>query len=170
VISPGFLLLLIAAVVMSAFAISRRDGSFHLGLLYAVEQFIKIAPRMIVALIAASFMVKLVPTEIIGRFLGDNSGITGIFIGSVAGLIVPAGPVISFAIAAALAAQGASVPALIAFITAWSLFSAHRIMLFEIPLLGPAFVRMRMLSVMLLPVLAGTLALIINEVLSRARL
>lgn len=168
--SPGFYILFVVASVMAAIAIARRDDSFQLGLNYAVEQFIKIVPRMVVALIAASFMVKLVPTDIIGRLLGQESGFTGVLIGSLAGLIIPAGPVISFAIAAALAAQGASIPALVAFITGWSLFSAHRIIIFEIPLLGSAFMRLRMLSVVILPFLAGMLALAVIEVLLSADL
>jgi uncharacterized membrane protein YraQ (UPF0718 family) len=165
-ISPGVYVIIFAAILLGAFALSRRDDSLRLGVMRAIEQFLLIVPRMIFALIAAGFMVKLVPTEIIGRFLGAEAGFTGVLIGSVTGLIVPAGPVIAFAIAAAFATEGASAPALVSFITCWSVFAAHRILIFEVPLLGPSFLRLRILSGMILPFIAGTLALIATEMLS----
>lgn len=165
-ISAGVYVIFFAAILMAAFALSRRDDSLRLGLMRAVEQFVIIVPRMIFALVAAGFMVKLIPTEIIGRFLGAEAGFTGILIGLVAGLFVHAGPVIAFSIAAAFATEGASVPALVSFITCWALFTAHRVIIFEIPLLGPSFMRLRMLSVFVLPFLAGTMALLATEMLS----
>ncbi|HET6629648.1 MAG TPA: hypothetical protein VFG91_07725 [Woeseiaceae bacterium] len=156
---PGAYLIYLAAIMLSLYAVLRRDGSAGLGLVRALEQSITLLPRMICALVAAGFMVNLIPTEIIGRLLGNEAGLTGILIGSLAGLIVPSGPVISFAIASAFAGEGASAPALVSFITAWSLFAAHRIFIFEIPLLGIPFLRLRMLSVVILPFVAGILAL-----------
>ncbi len=76
-----------------------------------------------------------------------------------AGLILPAGPVIAFSIAAVFARADASVPALIAFITSWALFSAHRIFMYEIPLLGFTFTRLRLVSVAIAPILAGLIAM-----------
>jgi len=111
-------------------------------------------------------MVKLIPTEIIGRFLGAEAGFTGVLIGSVTGLIVPAGGMVAFAIAAAFATEGAAVPALVSFVTCWALFAAHRLIIFELPLLGLSFARLRMLSVVILPLLAGTVALLATEMLS----
>jgi len=165
-INPGVFAIFFAAILLSAFAVSRQDQSFRQGLTRAIEQFVKIVPRMICALVAAGFMVKLIPTEVIGRFLGADAGFTGILIGSVTGLIVPAGPVIAFAIAAAFATEGASVPALVSFITCWTLFAAHRMIIFEAPLLGYSFMRLRLLSVLILPFLAGTMALVATKMLS----
>jgi uncharacterized membrane protein YraQ (UPF0718 family) len=115
---------------------------------------------MICALIAAEFLAMLIPTEVISQFLGRDAGLLAIFIGSLTGLLVPSGPVISFSIAATFANAGASVPAVIAFLTAWSLFSAHRILIYEIPLLGISFLRLRLLSVLILPMLSGVIAML----------
>jgi uncharacterized membrane protein YraQ (UPF0718 family) len=165
-ISTGVFVIFFAAMLMAIFAWSRQDESLVLGLTRAIEQFVKIVPRMVCALIGAGFMVKLIPTEIIGQFLGTEAGFTGVLIGSVTGFIVPAGPVIAFAIAAAFATEGASAPALVAFITCWTLFAAHRLIIFELPLLGGSFARLRALSVIVLPLVAGTLALVATELLS----
>ena len=167
-INAGVYILYLAALVLIIFALSRHDSSLKLGLARAVEQFVKLVPRMICAMIAAGFMVKLIPIDIIGRFLGAEAGMSGVLIGSLTGLIVPSGPVVSFAIAAAFANEGASAPALVSFITGWSLFAAHRVIIFEIPLLGNSFVRLRMLSVAILPFLAGTITLAVTKFLFSA--
>lgn len=147
------------AVLLLLYTLRRKPDSLEHGLARAAEQFLQLMPRMVMALIAAGFIVKLIPTELIGRFLGTEAGFTGIVVGSVAGLLVPSGPVIAFAIAASFAGEGASVPALVAFVSGWSVFAAHRVLIFEIPLLGASFTRLRLLSNLTLPFLAGTLAL-----------
>jgi uncharacterized membrane protein YraQ (UPF0718 family) len=154
------LIIYIAPLILGAYAYSRGDESFKKGLIRGVEQLIIILPRMICALIAAEFLAMLIPTEVISQFLGRDAGLLAIFIGSLTGLLVPSGPVISFSIAATFANAGASVPAVIAFLTAWSLFSAHRILIYEIPLLGISFLRLRLLSVLILPMLSGVIAML----------
>lgn len=158
--STGAVVIYLLAGILAAVAMSRRDDRARAGFLRAVEQILVLLPRMVLALVAAGFMVMLIPTDLIGRYLGDGAGLTGILIGSAAGLLVPSGGLIAFALAAAFAGKGASTPALVAFLTGWSVFALHRIFIFEIPLLGARFARMRVLSVMLLPPLAGGLALL----------
>ncbi len=153
-------------IVLGVLALCRGDGCFQRGLVRGVEHFGKLVPRMLCALVAAGFVAKLIPTEFIGRFLGADVGLVGILIGTLAGLIVPSGPVVAFSIGAAFASAGASVPALVSFITAWSLFAVHRVVIFEIPLLGFSFLRMRLLSVLILPPLAGGLTLVATRALS----
>lgn len=162
--SVGAWILYGGAIILGGVALARRDETFKLGLRRALEQAIVILPRMIFALIAAGFIVKLIPTEIIVGYLGSESGFKGILIGSLTGLIVPSGPAVAFAIAAAFGIEGASVPALVSFLTGWSVFAAHRVLIFEIPLLGIHFVRLRMLSVVPLPILAGSIALLVTSV------
>ena len=155
----GVLVIYLAAVVLGAITLSRADGSFRRGLIRAAEQLAIVVPRMLCALLAAVFLVTFIPAEFISRFLGIEAGFNAVIIGTLAGVIVPTGPVISFSIAAVFASAGASVPALVAFITAWSVFAAHRIIIFEIPMLGVSFLRVRLVSVLILPLLAGTLTL-----------
>ncbi len=153
-------------VILGAYAWSRGDDSFKKGLTRGLEQFIIIIPRMICALIAAEFLAMLIPAEVISQFLGDEAGLIAVLIGSLTGMIVPSGPVISFSIAATMYNAGASVPAVIAFLTAWSIFTGHRILIYEIPLVGLSFFRIRVISVLALPVLAGTFALLSTKMAS----
>lgn len=159
----GTILIYGAAFILGALSLSRGSTTFRRGMRRAVEQSLVLLPRMVFALIAAGFIVKLIPTELIVRFLGAEAGFTAIIIGSLAGLLVPSGPVIVFAIAASFANEGASVPALVSFVSGWSIFAAHRIVIFEIPLLGIRFTRMRLIAAIPLPILAGALSLLVLQ-------
>ncbi len=160
----GTIILYGGALVLGGIAFLRRDDSFRLGLMRALQQVAIILPRMIFALIAASFIVKLIPTELIVAYLGVDAGIKGILIGTLTSLIVPSGPPVAFAIAATFELEGASAPALVSFLTGWSVFAAHRVIIFELPLLGASFVRLRMISVMPLPLIAGAIAMLVTRV------
>jgi uncharacterized membrane protein YraQ (UPF0718 family) len=150
------------AGILMALALSRGDGSFRLGLRRALEQFLILAPRMFCALIAAGFIAKLIPSEFIARYLGSEAGMTAVLIAAATGITIPAGPVIAFSIAAVFAQAGASVPALIAFITSWSIFAAHRIFIYEIPLLGLSFLRLRLVAVGITPLVAGVIGIVVG--------
>jgi uncharacterized protein len=157
--NAGVLILLVLLLVLIAIALARRDGTFLAGMERALEQFARLVPRMLCALVAAGFVAKLIPSELIGSYLGAEAGLRAILIAAAAGLIVPAGPAIAFSIAVVFARAGASVPALVAFITSWSVFAAHRVFIYEIPLLGASFLRLRLVSAAATPLLAGLLAM-----------
>lgn len=158
--NPGMVVLWGIFGLLLVMALRRSDDTLAKAAERAVEQFAKLVPRMICALIAAGFVAKLIPSELIARHLGSEAGFSAVLVASAAGLIVPAGPVIAFSIAAVFAKSGASVPALIAFVTSWTLYAAHRIVIYEVPLLGPSFLRLRALSVAITPILAGLLGLL----------
>ena len=141
--------------ILLGYTYFRKDGSLSKGLYRAIEQIIKLMPRMMCALIAAGFIAQLLPTEQIGSYLGPDSGAKGILIATLTGMIIPAGPVVVFTLAAIFAHAGASVQTLIVFITSWSIFAAHRIIIFELPLLGRSFLKLRLASAIVTPLLAG---------------
>ncbi len=164
--NPGVLFIYVLLIVLGAVALSRGHGSFRQGLVRGTEQLVKLLPRMLCALMGAGFLAILIPTEIISSYLGAEAGFMAIVIGALTGMIIPAGPAIAFSIAAVLANEGASVPALVSFTTSWSVFALHRVFIFEIPLLGMSFTRLRMLSGLILPLLAGGLTLAAMSALS----
>ncbi len=159
--SGGFLALIGVLAILVALAIQQRRD-FGPILKRFVEQFAKLVPRMLCALVAAGFIAQLIPQQTIAGLLGEDAGIMALPVAALTGLIVPAGPVIAFAIAAVFAKGGASTPALITFITAWSLYAAHRILIYEVPLIGASFLRLRALSVLPMPFVAGGLAIIVG--------
>lgn len=155
----GIVVLYGLLLILGGYALMRRDGSFNAAVGRSIEQLFKLVPRMLCALAAAGFIAELIPAQLISDYLGHSAGLGAIVIASVLGMIIPAGPVIAFSIAAVFAKGGAAVPALVAFLTSWSVFAAHRIFIYEIPMLGYSFLRMRLISVAPTPILAGIFAL-----------
>lgn len=153
----GFYVLVGLLAVLLGIALRQRQD-FGPVVKRFLEQFAMLVPRMLCALVAAGFIAQLLPKEAIARLLGDEAGLLAVPLAAAVGLLVPAGPVIAFAIAAVFAKSGASTAALVTFVTSWSIFAAHRIIIYELPLLGASFLRLRAASAVMVPFLAGGLA------------
>jgi uncharacterized membrane protein YraQ (UPF0718 family) len=162
-INTGLLVIIGVAFVLAMLALQRDDGSLSAGLRRALEQSVILLPRLVLAFMAASLIVRLIPTGIIANYLGSEAGIKAILIGALTGVLVPAGPSVAVPVAAAFALEGASVPGLVAYLTGWSVFAAHRVLIYEIPMLGARFVRLRLLCALPLPLIAGALAMILSK-------
>jgi uncharacterized membrane protein YraQ (UPF0718 family) len=148
----------VGALALIGMAVRRRDGSAQEGFSQSVDYLIMMAPRMAVATLLASFAAELIPGELVSSWLGANSGFTGIMIASVSGLFVPAGGVIAFPLALAMLKVGVGLPQLVAFLTSWEVFAVHRVLAFEIPMMGMNFVTLRITSSFMLPPVAGIAA------------
>lgn len=118
--------------------------------------------RVPAAILAGSFLAELVPKEHVVALLGGSSGLQGVVLASVLGGFLPGGPMIAFPLLLALLKAGMGVAQMIALLTAWLLLAFHRILAYELPMLGPDFVRMRLLACLPLPVLAGLAAHILS--------
>lgn len=136
----------------------RRDGALAHGGRFAVGQGVSLVPRILLALIAANFISSLIPGDMISSLVGGESGMSGLIIASIAGTLIPGGPVITFPLAAVMMDAGAGTPQVVAFVTAWSIFAIHRIMLYEIHMVGWRFTSLRLILGLPIPVLAGLLA------------
>jgi uncharacterized membrane protein YraQ (UPF0718 family) len=113
---------------------------------------------MILAFLVSGFFSQIIPAELVARWLGNDAGWKGVMIGSLLGGLTPGGPIICFPLIYVLFKAGAAVPALISFLTAWSVFAFHRVLAYELPLMGMRFVRIRLLACLILPPLAGFMA------------
>lgn len=120
--------------------------------------------RLPCALLAAAFLVQIVPENVVSNVIGRDSGLWGIVIATVMGGLLPGGPMVTFPITAVLQQAGAGFPQLLALITGWSLFAISRLLTYEAPIMGWRFAILRNLSCLALPVLAGLGAeLILND-------
>jgi len=99
----------------------------------------------------------VIPKELISRWLGERAGIKGILIGCVVGGLVPGAPYATFPLVAALYQGGASLGAVVGFVTAWALWSVTRLPV-EMALIEPRAALIRYAVTFVVPPLAGLLA------------
>jgi uncharacterized membrane protein YraQ (UPF0718 family) len=116
-----------------------------------------ILPRLVPALILAGLFQVLVPQDVVSRHFGREAGLRAILVATGAGMVTPGGPMVSVPFMVALANSGAALPALVAYMTAWSLFGVQRIIAWEAPLMGWHFVWVRVIPSLAFPVVAGWL-------------
>ena len=113
---------------------------------------------IVVSFLLAGFVEVLLPHDLVQKHLGEESGMRGIAIASVAGMLTPAGPFVSLPIAAVMLRVGAGPGPVVAFLTAWSLLAVHRFIAWEVPILGLSFAVARYAVCLVLPLVAGVLA------------
>jgi len=151
--------MLLLALALAALAWSRGGETLlRAGLGEGIDQFVRYGALIAVSFLAAGFAQVLIPREWIQGALGHDSGLRGIVLASVAGIATPAGPFVSLPIATTLLGAGAAPPAVIAYLTGWSLLALHRLVAWEVPILGARFALMRYAICAALPILAGLLA------------
>jgi uncharacterized membrane protein YraQ (UPF0718 family) len=152
----------VLAVIVTAAAttVYVRDGSaqFLAVLGHDFEIFINMLGKVLAGCLIGAFVTLLLPREMVARWVGTESGLTGIMIATIAGAILPGGPFTIYPIAGAFVAIGADIGAITAFITSWSLLGYARAVVWELPFFGPEFVGWRMLISIPLPIVAGLLA------------
>ncbi|HEY8580448.1 MAG TPA: hypothetical protein VIL72_11215 [Beijerinckiaceae bacterium] len=121
----------------------------------ALLRFVEVLPRIAVAFLAAGFISHIVPPDVVGHSIGYESGFWGILLATLVGGITPAGPIVSFPIVVVLLSAGAGFPQVVAFLTAWSVFAFHRVVIYEVPLMGLRFSLTRLAASAILPPICG---------------
>lgn len=160
VIDPSLLVLWGLVLILAVITLIKKGKEGVLMGFRHAWDLIRMMMRMLpFALLMAVFLAEILPNELVGGWIGGDTGFQGLVIASVAGGLVPAGPYVAFPIALTLLNSGAGVPQLIAFITSWSLVAVHRIVALELPMMGWRFVAVRLVTTLPLPLLSGTLAL-----------
>lgn len=113
---------------------------------------------IVISFFAAGLVEALIPRQAIATALGVDSGLRGILLATGAGVLTPSGPFVAIPIAAALERSGAGMAPLVAYISAWGLLALHRLVAWEIPILGSQLALTRWGVCLLLPVLAALVA------------
>jgi len=156
-VDPSTFVLAGLALALGIVAYIKDPGLPWLGAKSGFKMLGFILPRLIPALILAGLMQVLVPAEIVQRYLGREAGLRAIFLATIAGVFTPGGPMVTVPFMVALAHSGAALPALVAYMTSWSLFGMQRIIAWEAPLMGWKFVVVRVIPSLAFPVVAGWL-------------
>jgi len=135
----------------------KGQGQHITGIKSAMNMTVQILPLLVFAFIVAGMVQALLPQELISKWIGAESGIRGIFIGTVAGALAPGGPYVSLPVAAGLLRTGAGVGTMVAFLTGWSLWAVSRLPM-EVGILGWKFTLIRLASTFFFPPIAGLIA------------
>jgi len=156
--------MLITTIIMGALAIGlvllgyfKKQGQHISGLKTALNMTIEILPLLIFSFIVAGMIQVLIPGDFLSKWIGPESGLKGILIGTAAGGIMPGGPYVSLPVAGGLLKLGASVGTMVAFLTGWSLWAVSRIPM-EVGILGWKFTLIRLACTFFFPPVAGLLA------------
>lgn len=129
-----------------------------------------VVPQLTLGILIAAFAQVVVPRDKVGRLLGEQSGLRGLVLATVFGVVMPGGPFASFPLVYALARSGADMGSLIAFLVAWATVSLGRLLIWEIPFMGLDFGLLRFVSSLPLPILAGLFARFICQAYPTLRL
>ncbi len=120
--------------------------------------FLTVVPVVAGAILLASFAQVLMPTGHVKRWLGQGTGLRGLLTGTVLGAFLPGGPMASFPLMLAVIGAGADYAVAVAVLNSWALFGIHRLLVWELPLMGGEFVAIKMAATIALPILSGWLA------------
>lgn len=153
----AFMTLFVLAVFLFIVAFRKNDGSHKKALKISWKTVVNILPLLLIAFIMAGFIEVVIPPELIHQWLGNQAGIKGIFIGSIAGALIPGGPYVAFPIIATIYKAGAGVGTVVAFVVGWAVWGIGNIP-YELALIGPRFTALRYLTVLILPPLSGLIA------------
>lgn len=113
---------------------------------------------IIVALISAGLFAELLPERLVRNYLGDASGLWGIFLGTLLGILTPGGTFVCFALAGGALGAGAAYSAIVAYVTAWSTLAITKLLAKEMAFLGPRFILTRVAFCLPVPLASGAIA------------
>jgi uncharacterized membrane protein YraQ (UPF0718 family) len=153
----------VLAVILFLIGYSKGEGQHIIGMRSALRMTVQILPLLIFAFIVAGMVQVLIPQELLSKWVGAESGMRGILIGTVAGALAPGGPYVSLPVAAGLLQAGAGVGTMVAFLTGWSLWAVSRLPM-EVGIMGWRFTLIRIASTFFFPPIAGLIAQVITAV------
>ena len=135
----------------------KNKSALRQELIHALQLLIQVLPLIILGMTISAAIAALLPAALVMEFVGTEAGFLGIFIGSLAGTMIPGEPFFSLPLAEGLYKAGAGYGALVAFIASWSLFSLTLYPV-EIAFLGWRFALLRTVFNLFIPPLAGLMA------------
>jgi uncharacterized membrane protein YraQ (UPF0718 family) len=145
------------AIVLVGLGLHRGEGEHVAGAKVAAAMLVEILPLLVFAFLVAGMVQVLIPQELVARWVGGESGMRGILIGTVAGGLSPGGPYVSLPIAAGLLKAGCGVGTMVAYLTGWSLWAVSRLPM-EVGVLGWRLTLVRLAATFFFPPIAGLIA------------
>ena len=156
-------LLWVIALGLGLIAASRSRALLGTSVREGAVDCVRLLPRIMLGVVGSGYIAALLPQEVVGRWLGADSGVTGLCIAMIGGAFTPGGPVIGFSIGAAALKGGAGTPQVIAYTIAWALFAIPRVITFEVAAMPARVVWLRVAVSLPLPFLAAWMAMLVGR-------
>ena len=156
-------LLWVIALALGLVAASRSRVLLRDSVREGVIDCVRLIPRIMLGVIGAGYIAAILPEEVVGHWLGADSGIAGLCIAVVGGALTPGGPVIGFSIGVAALKGGAGAPQVIAYTVSWALFAVQRLLIWELPVMPRRLVWLRVVASLPLPFLIAGLSMLIGR-------
>ena len=156
-------LLWVIAIALGLIAASRSRKLFRDSVAEGAMDCVRLIPRIMLGVVGSGYIAALLPQDVMGHWFGADSGAAGILIAAVAGSLTPGGPVVGFSIGAAALKGGAGAPQVLAYTIAWALYAIQRVFLWELPVMPPRLVWVRVLASLPIPFLVAGGALLLGK-------
>lgn len=154
----NIIIMSVITVILAVVGVYHQGPSVIIdGLMAGGKMLLEVVPLLIAAFILAGMIQVLIPKELINKWLGKDSGIKGVFLGAIAGALIPGGPYAFYPIAASFLLSGAEIGTVIAFVTAKNLWTLSRLPM-EVALLGSKVTIVRYIATFVFPILVGLIA------------
>lgn len=142
------------AVVLSAYAWRRRDGSLGRGIRQGGRTLRRVLLLLLAAFALVGYIEVLAPQQLIQAWVGPRSGWAGPLVAEFGGMLLPGGPYAVFPLISALYRAGAGIGPAVALIAAWATMAFITVS-FELPFMGWRFTAVRWGLSLPFPFLAG---------------
>ena len=73
-----------------------------------VVDYLKLVPRIFIGVVGSGYLAEALPQDVVGAWLGPDSGVMGVGLAVLGGAFTPGGPVVGFSIGAAALKGGAN--------------------------------------------------------------
>lgn len=150
-------LILVTIALVLAFIAWRQDPEkLKLGTQIGWSTLKRTLPVLLLAFIIVGFVNALEPQSLVRAWIGPESGLQGVLIGTLAGMLLPGGPYVVFPLIATLYGSGAGLGPTLAMITSWATIALLSVS-FELPFMGWRFSLIRLGLGVLIPLGVGLL-------------
>ncbi len=145
-------------ILLAIFGVVQQGPSvITAGIMAGAKMLIEVVPLLAAAFVLAGMIQVLISKEFINKWLGKDAGLKGIFLGAVAGALIPGGPYVFYPIAASFLLSGAEIGTVLAFVVAKNIWSISRLPM-EVALMGPTITAVRYIVTFVFPILVGLIA------------
>lgn len=146
----------VIAIPLVIYAWRRQDNSLNTGLQLAWNTTQRNAALLAIAFLIVGYVNILAPTDLVQKWIGNDSGWRGLVLAEMIGMLLPGGPYVVFPLIAVLYNAGAGLGPVVAIVTSWST-QALLTITFELPFMGWRFTAIRWGLGLAVPLLAGVI-------------